>query len=159
VPCRDLDGRRVKLLIRLAPIGITITPTTPGPLRLTLPQVWRLRHATRDAIFTGDLLTDPDHTEPARRSWRAEAPTEPGDDLALQREAVHLIPAPARPTVRELLEKNQTAGDLARRIWMNSRIHSGWSGHARAETSTPSTTAAPLTNCAPAAVTSGSSAG
>lgn len=70
----------------------------------------------------------------------------PDGALPLHREAVHLMPAPARPTVWNLLEKNQVEGDLARRIWMNSRIHSGWSGQARAETITPSTTAAPFTN-------------
>lgn len=116
VPCRDLDGRRARLLIRLAPIGITITPTAPL------------------------------------------------DGLPRQRGVIHLIPAVARPTVWELCARSQDlrtqpAGDLARSTWMNSRIHSGWSGQARAETITPSTTAAPFTNWAPAAVTSGSSAG
>jgi hypothetical protein len=165
VPCRDLDGRRARLLIRLAPTGITITPTVPGPLRLTGLQVGQLRHATRDAVFTGGLLADPDQAEPARRSWRTEAPPGPRDKLPLQREVIHLIPAAPRPTVWELCQKmnqthmNQVVGDLARRTWMNSRIHSGWSGQARAETITPSTTAAPFTNSAPAAVTSGSSAG
>ena len=42
---------------------------------------------------------------------------------------------------------------------MNSRIHAGWSGQARPDTTTPSTTASPLTNWPPAATTSGSSAG
>jgi len=51
------------------------------------------------------------------------------------------------------------AGALERKIWMNSRIHAGWSGQARAETICPSTTAAPSTNSPPAAVTSGASAG
>ena len=42
---------------------------------------------------------------------------------------------------------------------MNSRIQAGWSGQARAETICPSITAAASTNSAPAAVTSGASAG
>ena len=41
----------------------------------------------------------------------------------------------------------------------NSRIHAGWSGQARAETITPSRTASEFTNCAPAALMSGSKAG
>jgi hypothetical protein len=64
VPCRDVDGRRARLLIRLAPAGITITPTAPGPLRLTPLQVGRLRGAARDAIQTGSLLTNPEHRRP-----------------------------------------------------------------------------------------------
>src|SRR6266699_2415913 len=42
---------------------------------------------------------------------------------------------------------------------MNSRIQAGWSGQARAETITPSTTASELTNSAPAALISGSNSG
>ena len=42
---------------------------------------------------------------------------------------------------------------------MNSRIQAGWSGQARADTIWPSTTAALSTYSAPAAVTSGASAG
>lgn len=95
----------------------------------------------------------------ARLGWQRDP-----EGWTVAREATYLIPAPVRPTGWELCQRNQTqrnqvAGDLARRTWMNSRIHSGWSGQARAETITPSTTAAPFTNCAPAAVTSGSSAG
>jgi hypothetical protein len=66
VPCRDLDGRRARLLVRLAPTGITLTPTAPGPLRLTVLQVGQLRGAARDAIYTVGLLADPDHAEPAQ---------------------------------------------------------------------------------------------
>ncbi len=51
------------------------------------------------------------------------------------------------------------AGARSRRMRTNSRIHVGWSGHARAETIMPSTTPPPSTNSAPAARTSGSSAG
>jgi phenylacetaldehyde dehydrogenase len=42
---------------------------------------------------------------------------------------------------------------------MNSRIQAGWSGQARADTIWPSTTAALSTYSAPAAATSGASAG
>jgi hypothetical protein len=42
---------------------------------------------------------------------------------------------------------------------MNSRIQEGWSGHARAETICPSTTAPASTNSAPALARSGASAG
>ena len=42
---------------------------------------------------------------------------------------------------------------------MNSRIQVGWSGQARAETICPSITAPLSTNSAPAAATSGASAG
>jgi hypothetical protein len=42
---------------------------------------------------------------------------------------------------------------------MNSRIQAGWSGQALAETICPSMTADPSTNSAPAAATSGASAG
>lgn len=58
VPCRDLNGRRARLLIRLAPIGITITPSAPGPLRLTVPQVGQSRGAARVAIYTFGLRAD-----------------------------------------------------------------------------------------------------
>jgi hypothetical protein len=62
-------------------------------------QVGQLRHAARDVVLTGGLLADPDQAEPARRSWRTEAPTAPRDNLPLQREVIHLIPAaPARPS-------------------------------------------------------------
>lgn len=105
VSCRDLDGRRARLLVRLAPTGIT--PTAPGPLRLTVLQVGQLRGAAREAIYTVGLLADPDHAEPARRSWRAEAPTAPCDDLPRQREVIRLIPAVARLTVWELCAMNQ----------------------------------------------------
>jgi hypothetical protein len=144
VPCRDLDGRRARLLVRLAPTGITLTPTAPGPLRLTVLQVGQLRGAARDAIYTVGLLADPDHAELARRSWRVEAPTALCDDLPRQREVIRLMPAVARLTVWELCAMNQgqmnqaqmnqaqmkqaqmkqAQGDLARRTWMNSRIHS-----------------------------------
>ncbi|MGH3754522.1 MAG: hypothetical protein ACRDRP_17850 [Pseudonocardiaceae bacterium] len=102
VPCRDVDGRRARLLIRLSPTGITITPTAPGPLCLTALQVGRLWIAARDAIHTGGLLIDPDHAESAQRSWRAEAPTAPLDGPPAQREVIHLAPRPRRPSVWEL---------------------------------------------------------
>lgn len=102
VPCRDVDGRRARLLIRLSPTGITITPTAPGPLCLTALQVGRLRIAAHDAIHTGGLLIDPDHAESAQLSWRAEAPTTPLDGTPVQREAIHLAPPPRRPSVWEL---------------------------------------------------------
>ena len=49
-------------------------------------------------------------------------------------------------------------GAFFRNTVMNSRIHDGWSGHERAETITPATTAADSTYSAPAASTSGSTA-
>ncbi|MBV9164131.1 MAG: hypothetical protein JO309_14505 [Pseudonocardiales bacterium] len=58
------------LLIRLAPIGITITPTVPGPLRLTVLQFGQLRSAARDAIYTVGLLAESNHAEPARDEFR-----------------------------------------------------------------------------------------
>jgi hypothetical protein len=102
VPCRDVDGRRARLLIRLAPAGITITPTTPGPLRLTPLQVGRLRGAARDAIQTGSLLT----TRSAQRSWRTEgsrrteAPTTPqaGGRVEHRRPSPELDSRAVRPT-------------------------------------------------------------
>jgi len=42
---------------------------------------------------------------------------------------------------------------------MNPRVQAGWSGQVLAETICPSITAAPSTNSAPAAVTSGTRAG
>lgn len=55
VPCRDLDGHRTHLLIRLSPSGITITTGATGPLRLDAWQVEQLRAAARDAIHTFGL--------------------------------------------------------------------------------------------------------
>ncbi|MGQ0774317.1 MAG: hypothetical protein ACT4NY_07870 [Pseudonocardiales bacterium] len=101
VPCRDLDGRRSRLLIRLSPSGITITTTGAGPLRLNSLQVGQLRAAARDAILTFDLLADPEHTESSRRAWRTDVPTAPLDHAPAQREVVHFERTP-RPTVRDL---------------------------------------------------------
>jgi hypothetical protein len=100
VPCRDVDGRRARLLIRLSPSGITITPTAPGPLCFTALHVGRLRGAARDAIHTCGLLID--HAESAKRAWRAEAPTAPLDGLPVQREVIDFAPPPRRPSVGEL---------------------------------------------------------
>jgi hypothetical protein len=107
VPCRDVDGRRARLLIGLSPAGVTITPTAPGPLRLTALQVGRLRQAARDAIQTGGLLTDPDYAEAKQRSWRAAAPTAPPDGLLVQREVIHFTSPATRPTVWELRDTCQ----------------------------------------------------
>ena len=101
VPCRDVDGSRARLLIRLSPSGITITTTATGPLRLTGQQVVQLWVATRDAINTFGLLADPDHAESPQDAWRTEAPTAPLDPPAAQREVVH-FERPPRPTVQEL---------------------------------------------------------
>lgn len=101
VPCRDVDGRRARLLIRLAPSGITITTTASGPLRLTVRQAGDLLAATRDGINTFGLITDPEHAESPRDAWRDEAPTVPLDGPLTQREVVH-FERPPRPTVREL---------------------------------------------------------
>jgi hypothetical protein len=101
VPCRDVDGSRARLLIRLSPSGITITTTATGPLRLTGQQVVQLWAATRDAINTFGLLTDADHAESPQSAWRTEAPTAPLDCRGVQREVVH-FERPPRPTVREL---------------------------------------------------------
>ncbi len=96
VPCQDVDGHRAQLLIRLSPTGVTITPTAPGPLRLTALQVGRLRGAAREAIHIGGLLTDTDHAEPARWYWHTEAPTAPRGDLPVQRGVVHVDALRAR---------------------------------------------------------------
>jgi hypothetical protein len=85
------------LLIRLSPAGITITPTAPGPLRLTASQVGRLRGAARDAIQTGGLLTDPEHAESTQRFWRTDAPTTPHDDLPVQRKVIYSTELFGRP--------------------------------------------------------------
>ena len=53
----------------------------------------------------------------------------------------------------------RSTGACSRSMRMNSRIQAGWSGQARAETISPSTTPAPSSKVAPAASTSGSSAG
>ncbi len=99
VPCQDVDGHRAQLLIRLSPTGVTITPTAPGPLRLTALQIGRLRGAAREAIHLGGLRTDPDHVEPARRYWHTETPTAPDGDLPVQREVVHVGALRARRLV------------------------------------------------------------
>ncbi len=101
VPCWDVDGRRTRLLIRLSPSGITITPTASGPLRLTGPQAGDLLVATRDAMNTFDLVAGLDREKAPRSAWRAEAPTAPLDCPAAPREVVH-FERPPRPTVREL---------------------------------------------------------
>ena len=101
VPCRDVDGRRARLLIRLSPSGITITTTVAGPVRLTGQQVVQLLIATRDAINTFGLLADTDHPESPRDAWRDEAPTAPLDCPVGPREVIH-FERPPRPTVREL---------------------------------------------------------
>ena len=101
VPCRDVDGRRARLLIRLSSSGITITTTAAGPLRLTGQQVVQLLIATRDGLNTFGLLADPEHAESPRDAWRDEAPTAPLDCPGAQREMVH-FERPPRPTVREL---------------------------------------------------------
>ena len=49
----------------------------------------------------------------------------------------------------------RSTGAFCRSSSMKARIQAGWSGHARAETIIPSTTASASTNSAPAAVTSG----
>lgn len=109
MPCRDLDGRRARLLIGLSPSGITITTTGMGPLCLTALQVGRLRAAARDAIHTFGLLADPDHLASPQRAWRTEAPTAPLDCPPAQREVVHFGRVP-RPTVRELRARIEAHG-------------------------------------------------
>ncbi|MFN2495722.1 MAG: hypothetical protein ABR608_07425 [Pseudonocardiaceae bacterium] len=108
VPCRDVDGRRARLLIRLSPAGITITTTATGPLRLTMRQVGDLRVATHDAMNTFGLLAGPDRDESPRNACRDEVPTTPLDCPAAQREVVH-FEQPQRPTVRELRARLGTA--------------------------------------------------
>ena len=88
VPCRDRHGRRARLLIQLSPSGITLTATTQGPLHLTALEVGRLRGATRDAIHTCGLLTDPDRTGSPPSGRRAAAPAAPLDQPTAQREVV-----------------------------------------------------------------------
>lgn len=90
VPCQDVDGRQAQLVIRLSPTGVMITPTAPGPLRLTALQVGRLRGAAREAIHIGGLLTDADQAKPPRRYWHTEALTASRDDLPVQREVLHV---------------------------------------------------------------------
>ena len=101
VPCRDVDGRRARLLIRLSPSGITITGSASGPLRVPMLQVGDLHLAIHDAINTFSLLAGPNHPDSAQDPWRDEAPTAPLDSPAGQREVVHFKRAP-RSTVREL---------------------------------------------------------
>jgi hypothetical protein len=75
VPCQDVHGRQARLLIRVSPTGVTITPTAPGPLCLTALQVGRLRGAAREAVYVGGRLIDSDYAESARRYWHTEAPS------------------------------------------------------------------------------------
>jgi len=93
----------------------------------------------------------------ARRvAGQDRAGAEDGAQLALDR-----FPGSCRGTGERQTAATSSAstGARSRSTFMNSRIHSGWSGHARAETITPSTTAAPSTNSPPAVPMSGSSAG
>jgi hypothetical protein len=93
----------------------------------------------------------------ARRiAGQDRAGAEDGAQLALDR-----FPGSCRGTGERQTAATLSAstGARSRSTFMNSRIHSGWSGHARADTITPSTTAAPSTNSPPAVPMSGSSAG
>lgn len=102
VPCRDLHGRRARLLIRLWPSGITLTATAEGSLYLTALQAGRLRGAARDAIQTCDLLTDPEHAEPAPH----DSPASPLSHTPAEREEVR-VERILRPTVPSLRARHQ----------------------------------------------------
>ena len=101
VPCRDLHGRRARLLIRLWPSGITITANAQGPLYLTALEVGRLRGAAHDAIRTCGLLTDPAESPP-----HTAAPTAQLDQPPAQREVIRVERA-TRPTVSGLRARHQ----------------------------------------------------
>lgn len=66
VRCRDRDGRRARLAIRLAATGISIDGTHADQLVLTPLEVGRLRAALRQALLAFDRLagcdTQPEHT-------------------------------------------------------------------------------------------------
>jgi hypothetical protein len=101
VPCRDHEGHRARLLIRLAPSEIIITPSAPGPLRLTVPQAGRLRGVTRSAIYTCGLGAGSGHAEDSGA---------PREGPSLPRQVIHILPAAAaRPTVGELCALNPEA--------------------------------------------------
>lgn len=88
--------------------------------------------------------------------FRRVAPGAPcvAADLVGGSAATHGAPGATGSGVRP-----QVTGALARSTVRNSRIHPGWSGQARDDTSVPSTTTSASRKAAPAACMSGSSAG
>ncbi|PKW18738.1 hypothetical protein A8926_6865 [Saccharopolyspora spinosa] len=59
IPCRDARGRPARLRVGLAPGGVTLTVTPPGPITLAPLEAGRLRAAVRDAISTHAPLAAP----------------------------------------------------------------------------------------------------
>ncbi|SDY32454.1 hypothetical protein SAMN05216215_102458 [Saccharopolyspora shandongensis] len=52
ISCHDTQGRRARLYVGLAPDGVTLTATQPGPITLTPMEAGRLRAAVREAVST-----------------------------------------------------------------------------------------------------------
>ncbi len=69
------------------------------------------------------------------------------------------FPLAGRPRARNGRTVRQVSGALLRSTVRNSRIQAEWSGHARDDTSVPSTTASASWKVAPAVCMSSSSAG
>lgn len=59
IPCRDGQGHRARLWVRLTSTGVSLTASSPGPWALQPLHVGQLRRALRDALITVDGLAGP----------------------------------------------------------------------------------------------------
>ncbi|MGH3865062.1 MAG: hypothetical protein ACRDQ4_02805 [Pseudonocardiaceae bacterium] len=110
VRCRDGNGRRARIHVHLAPIGISLAVPSPGPVQLTLWEAGQLRAALRDAIQRFAELAGPDTF---RASFsRPEPPPPPPGSPPTPRGRVQLLPAlppPIRPTVAQIAQRLATS--------------------------------------------------
>ncbi|MBM7773675.1 hypothetical protein JOD54_003879 [Actinokineospora baliensis] len=56
IPCRDRSGHRASITVEIAPAGVVVTSSAPGPWLLDPLRVGRLRAALRDAALTFSAL-------------------------------------------------------------------------------------------------------
>jgi hypothetical protein len=108
IPCRDGAGHRARLRIALTETGVVITPTGPGPWRLTPLQVGRLRAGLRDAVISLGELSGDDDVAPPERSAIPTAPKVP-------RRLVRLDP-PCRPTTADITAREAVSTTQIREV-------------------------------------------
>ncbi|GAA3014582.1 hypothetical protein [Actinokineospora diospyrosa] len=58
IPCRDRAGHRASIQVAIAPAGVVVTSSAPGPWVIDPLRVGRLRAALRDAALTFAALED-----------------------------------------------------------------------------------------------------
>lgn len=68
ISCHDVRERRARLYVGLAPTGVTLTASRPGPITLTPMEAGRLRAAVREAISTHAPLAAPGARSRHRRT-------------------------------------------------------------------------------------------